>query len=101
MKCPCENCLLLPRCNNRNSRKPLNFVISINKCSLLYQFLEITKIYIPTTEIWSDLEEKELTKRGITYKQEKGGMITFSEDVPLNVPLEVIAKNGGKEGSKW
>ena len=63
MKCPCENCLLLPRCNNRNSRKPLNFVISINKCSLLYQFLEITKIYIPTTEIWSDLEEKELTKR--------------------------------------
>jgi len=63
MKCPCENCLLLPKCKNRHPLKSTNLIISIEKCSLLYEFLKVTKTNAPTTEFWSDLEDKELNKR--------------------------------------
>jgi len=63
MKCPCKDCLLIPICNNRHSYRPANFIEALEQCSLLYQFLEVTKTSTPTAEFWSDLEDEELTKR--------------------------------------
>lgn len=63
MKCPCENCLVLPICRNRRNSNSVNIVLAIENCSLLEDFLEVTRTNYPTMEFWSNLEEKELNKR--------------------------------------
>lgn len=63
MKCPCENCLIIPICKNRHIRNPVNIILAIEHCSLLKDFLDVTKTCSPTMEFWSNLEEKELNNR--------------------------------------
>jgi len=63
MNCPCKDCLLIPICNNRRSHRPANFIEAIEHCSLLYQFLKVTKTNTPAAAFWSNLEDEELTKR--------------------------------------
>ncbi|MHA1701016.1 MAG: hypothetical protein ACTSWK_01990 [Promethearchaeota archaeon] len=63
MKCPCKDCLLIPICNNRHSYRSTNFIKVLQRCSLLYQFLKVTKINTPTTEFWSNLDNEQLIKR--------------------------------------
>lgn len=63
MKCPCENCLIIPICKNRHKSNPVNIILAINNCSLLKDFLEATLTNPPTMEFWSDLEGEELDKR--------------------------------------
>jgi len=40
MKCPCENCLLLPICKNRCEFEAINLIRSVNQCCLLQDFLK-------------------------------------------------------------
>lgn len=63
MKCPCENCLMIPICRNRRNSNSVNIILAIENCSLLEDFLEVTRTNSPTMEFWSNLEEKELNKR--------------------------------------
>lgn len=63
MKCPCKNCLIIPICKNRHTSNPYNIIIAIEHCSLLKNFLKVTKTCSPTIEFWSDLEKEELDER--------------------------------------
>jgi len=63
MKCPCENCLIIPICKNRHTRNPVNIILAIENCTLLKDYLEVTRTNSPTMEFWSDLKGEELDKR--------------------------------------
>ena len=63
MKCPCENCLIIPICKNRHKSNPVNIILAIEHCTLLKDYLDATLTNSPTMEFWSNLEEKELNER--------------------------------------
>ena len=63
MKCPCENCLMIPICRNRHNSNPVNVILAIEQCSLLKDYLEVTKTNSPTREFWSNLEREVLDDR--------------------------------------
>ena len=62
-KCPCENCLLIPACNNRNPIPAINAITSINTCSLLKDFLNISRVSRDFTSFDSNLSREELQKK--------------------------------------
>ena len=62
-KCPCEKCLLIPICRNRNRFPEMNFISSLDKCSLLKDYFKVSRIAKYYTDFDSDLTEKEINKR--------------------------------------
>jgi hypothetical protein len=54
---------MIPICRNRRNSNSVNIILAIENCSLLEDFLEVTRTNSPTMEFWSNLEEKELNKR--------------------------------------
>lgn len=64
MKCPCENCITLSMCKNLYPNdKIINSMNAINKCSLLYDYLNVRQLRISSSEIFSDLEHEIMVKR--------------------------------------
>lgn len=59
-KCPCKNCLLLPICNGRSAVPAINVISSIDKCSLLKDFLNVTAVAKTYTHFDSDLSREEI-----------------------------------------
>lgn len=62
-KCPCENCLLIPICKNRSTMAAINVISSIDKCSLLWNFLDINRVAKSFTDFDSHLSRKELQEK--------------------------------------
>jgi hypothetical protein len=62
-KCPCENCLLIPACNNRSTMAAINVVSSIDKCSLLKDFLDVNRVSKSFTDFDSQLSREELEEK--------------------------------------